>query len=837
MRSAFTLIAILFASAPLLAQDKKPRLDAVGDALPPQALHRFGTARYCTQAEIVSLVLSQDGTLLAAADREGRAYLWNTVTGKQLLRTSPGSAKRVALSPDGEWLALGEEFPFDLRKISRIEQSRLPIGNAPRAFTFTPDSKAIVMADEAEVVLLELDGKEVRRFAGLDGTIGAIAFSPDGKHVAAAAPPAQDADVAVVNIVIWDAASRGKKLKQLSYPAKQVAKLVFLPDNKTLLGQFTSRFLVAWDIATGKRNEKIEHVVGSSFALDAAGKTLASTDGPKIIEFATGKELHEFDAPSVLRHVAISGDGKLLVASPARFDSASPRLLFWDLVEGKERVLPEEHRHFVDAVAFAPDGKTITTASNVDGTARVWDARTARLLHVLDLDRLASKQSGGPRSRTTLVDGLAYSPSGSELYVAGQRWDLAKGTPIPLKADDDFRFEQTNSIRAVMSPDGRLAASFLTGHAILFWDPAKAVAIQKIEPKDKTRGMWTSLAFSPKGQYAATGKLVPRPRMAEDDTPYEETVYLWEIATGKLVKKMRAAPGLVTRLMFSPDGETLAVISLPTKLEFWHLPTGRLLRETPLADLEDLPKVFSLPTVAFSPHGQWIAFTYQEGEIVLLETLTGKQIHLLRGHQGYVSSLAFSPDNRRLLSGGRDTTALLWSVLPSQPELPKSWQDDEKLWLQLGSAPDQAYKAAWALMAHPDRAVEVLAKRLEPDGGATDKEIRELIKNLASEKFAQRDVAMRRLKQIGTRSLPALEESLKKAPDLETKRRIEELLKTVFATLSPDALRDLRGLQILEMIGTPPARQLLAVIAKGDSGAPKTRLAQAALERLKLAAD
>src|SRR5262249_2020688 len=158
---------------------------------------------------------------------------------------------------------------------------------------------------------------------------------------------------------------------------------------------------------------------------------------------------------------------------------------------------------------------------------------------------------------------------------------------------------------------------------------------------------------------------------------------------------------------------------------------------------------------------------------------TGKEIQSFQGHQGAISSVAFSPDSRRLLSGGRDTTALLWAVLPENPPLPPSWKDAEKLWLDLGGPPDQAYRIVWALIAHPDRAIEVLTKRLQPDEGATDKEIRELITNLSAAKFAQRDVAIRRLKEIGTRSLPALEQALKKAPDLETGRRIQELLKTV----------------------------------------------------------
>ena len=79
-----------------------------------------------------------------------------------------------------------------------------------------------------------------------------------------------------------------------------------------------------------------------------------------------------------------------------------------------------------------------------------------------------------------------------------------------------------------------------------------------------------------------------------------------------------------------------------------------------------------------------------------------------------------------------------------------------------------------------------------------------------------------------------LERSLKDAPDLETGRRIRALLKTVETSLTPETLRDLRGLQVLEMVGTPDARMLLTRIAAGDRDAGKTRMAQAALTRLKI---
>jgi WD40 repeat protein len=834
------LAAVLHLSltTPAFTQEtKKLRVDALGDPLPAQALHRFGTARFCTQTEVTSLAMSHDGKLLAAADREGRVYLWDADTGKRRFITGANTGKRVVISPNGRWLALGEEGMFEVRNLHKDDPPRLMLGAAPRVFAFTPDSKAIAisMAEEADIRVYDIaSGQEVRRFAGLDNIVRVMAFSSDGKLFAAAAmpepTPAEDENPEV-RLMVWDA-QKGKPLKDWTHAAKRVKTIAFLPDNQTLVAQFTTR-LQAWNARSGEAQPKIATIVGTSFAFDAACKTFASTDGPRVVDFASSKALHTFQAPTLLRHIAMSGDGKLIAATAQRFETASPRIMLWDAATGKPREISAAHRHYVDAVAFSHDAQSIATASNVEGAARIWDAKSAKLIHTLNLDSLAAKKSGGPRSRRTLVDALAFSADRPELFIAGQRWDVKTGTPIPLKGDDDFVFEQANSRRAIMSPDARIAASFLNGHEIQFWDPAKAEVIKTIAPTDKkSRADWSAFAFAPNRKQAAAGRwFQPNKEIVDDVLP--PTIQLWDIDAGKSIKAFRSSPTPVARLMFSPDGETLAVIGFPTRLELWHLPTGRLLREMYLDDQEELPRVYSMPTVAFSPHGQWIAFTHKEGEIVLVETLTGKEIQTLRGHQGYISSLAFSPDNRRLLSGGRDTTALLWAIAPENPALPAAWKDADRLWLEMGAPPSRAYAIVWALMAHPDRAIEVLAKRLQKDEGASEKEIRSLITNLSSPKFAQRDTAMRRLKVIGTRSLPALEESLKKAPDLETTRRIQELLRTVETTLTPETLRDLRGMQVLEMIGTPPARKLLAEVAAGDPNAGKTRHAQAALQRLK----
>src|ERR1051325_3343246 len=106
--SSVLSILLLIGSVP--AQEAK-RFDAAGDPLPAQALHRFGSSRLCTRTEVTSLAMSQDSKHLAAADRDGRVYLWDLASGKQRFVTSPNSGKRVAISPDNQWLAFGQDAP------------------------------------------------------------------------------------------------------------------------------------------------------------------------------------------------------------------------------------------------------------------------------------------------------------------------------------------------------------------------------------------------------------------------------------------------------------------------------------------------------------------------------------------------------------------------------------------------------------------------------------------------------------------------------------------------------------------------------------------------------
>jgi hypothetical protein len=243
--------------------------------------------------------------------------------------------------------------------------------------------------------------------------------------------------------------------------------------------------------------------------------------------------------------------------------------------------------------------------------------------------------------------------------------------------------------------------------------------------------------------------------------------------------------------------------------------------------------------VAFSPDGLTLASAGQDDNAVRLwDVFTGKQLAVLQGHRGPVYSVAFSPDGKLLGSGSADTTALLWDVQGIGRRPPATHPGPAgltRLWAELrADDAGKAYAALATLAGAGDEAVEFLNTQLRPAAAPDPAAVADLLAGLDAKRFAAREAATRGLAKLGNLAEPAMRKALADKPSAEAARRLRKLL----AALQPyptdqDGIRDLRALQVLELIGSPAAVAALDKLARGAPGSPLTRDAGSALSRLK----
>jgi hypothetical protein len=130
------------------------------------------------------------------------------------------------------------------------------------------------------------------------------------------------------------------------------------------------------------------------------------------------------------------------------------------------------------------------------------------------------------------------------------------------------------------------------------------------------------------------------------------------------------------------------------------------------------------------------------------------------------------------------------------------------------------------------RAVEFLRKRLRPVATVEPVQLSRLLTDLDSGKFATRASAFRELQRLGSQAEPALRQARQGKLTPEARRRIEALLASPGLVRSPETLRQLRAIKVLEVIGSREARQVLRALAAGAPAARETEDARASLRRL-----
>lgn len=205
---------------------------------------------------------------------------------------------------------------------------------------------------------------------------------------------------------------------------------------------------------------------------------------------------------------------------------------------------------------------------------------------------------------------------------------------------------QTNVSHVLINSTGNwLALSSAKLSQILVWDWQSESYILK---QQSHHDSLNALAYTPDAQKIVT--------CADDGK-----IKLWDIRSGFCSVTFTEHTSGVTACEFSKRGTVLFTASLDGSVRAWDLLRYRNFRTF------TAPSRLGFSCLAVDPSGEVVAAgSHDTDTIHIWSVQTGQLLDQLAGHEGPVSSLAFTPDSTALISGSWDNTVRIWSIFARQ---------------------------------------------------------------------------------------------------------------------------------------------------------------------------
>ncbi len=613
---------------------------------------------------IFDAVWNPDGTRIATASGDMTVKIWNVGSGKGVSSLSTvGAINRPVWSPDGSrffvMMKFGSGSIWDAKM--QKELVTFDIKTPPSEIRWSPNGKWILFITQQEAKVWDAEkGTEVFSLKEQIGGVISADWSSDSRQIVTASGQ---------QLRIWDVETRtSTPFNKIELKPIQIVR--FSPDSQTIASTHVDGHITLWDVKTLKQGPsyRIHSLSISSLSWNADGKKIltSSTDKTaKVWEPTTGKDYYSLNGHTDMIHSAEwSPDFRRIVTA-----SSDKTIRIWETEKGIELLSLTGHEGVVYRASWSPDGEKLLSGSQ-DQTTKLWSFPSA-------------DNSLAIAGNLVYLDEVRWHSSGKFFLTVGgdgivKIWDATKGTILR-----EFKGHTSRTRSVMWSPDETRIASASDDGTAKIWESKTGKVLHTLKGHN---GALTCVRWSSDGKRLLTSGI-------------DKTARIWDAESGVEIKLFRGHALQIESADWGPQDREIVTASWDMTAKIWDVETTKEKRsfkvgETPVhfvkwsadgkqilttdgechlklwAPDNDIPiltikvpkgKVSSIRSAVWSPNGKRILTGGFGGPLVLWDAQTGVMLHSYPS-LGQINSVSFSPDDRQIIATYSDGTAKVHST-------------------------------------------------------------------------------------------------------------------------------------------------------------------------------
>lgn len=651
-----------------------------------------------------SAQFSPDESQIVTASQDGTAMIWNTATGaSKPFMGHKGPVYTAVFSPDGKfvvsggyddrvliWDPVSDAQPLKIADLiagngaTAAAKFRALVGHSAPVHTvaLSRDGKLVLSgSNDNSIKLWDFKtGKLIKTLRGHAGWVDSAVFSPDGDSVLSGS---HDTDIKLWSIKGYEEV-RVLQGRLLAGHQDAVLSVACSRDGKRVVTSSRDRTAKLWDVASGDLLQTFEEghdYLASTAAFFPDGKrllTAAADNTTRIWDLTTGTQLLRLEDTGRNSVAVLSHDGRLVLTGGDEAAGEVWTARLWDAATGRLLHIIKPISAEVSAVAFSPDDSKFFVG-DAHGHCTLWNTATGAKLAALD-------------SHTGKITGAQFTEDGSRVLTASNdnsvgQWDLATGKE-PLR----LILKHSTGVAAVaIIPHTTQALTLDDDGIVRLWDIDRAQMLGVIGGEDGT----TQLGVSADGRYALwvnykndyrtvriwsvkDHRQIGPPGAPNSTEPYLKLTdgLIWSAALSSDAQYLVTVGGNgarlwdfasgIERMSFTPNG---AVASARFSPDGSRIVTGSWDNSAKIwnvatgrAELKLLGHRLYVNSAEFSPDGRWVLTASDDHTARIWNAATGRMVRELVGHEAGVTDATFSPDGQLILTASADKTARVWDA-------------------------------------------------------------------------------------------------------------------------------------------------------------------------------